>query len=338
MHLDHDNAAAAWPVSGVSGSSQGRSPLERLAARIRGEFDDRTDWLETIATANEHLVGPYLNRALRRRDRAGWEDADAMNYLALLDAANVERNRQIAEQLQEVATAMNAAGIHPLVIKGAAILARLDDPASTARMISDLDIVCDNVAPSAMDRSLRELGYSVVEGTTRGHSAGSYWREGTVSAVDLHSALPTQIARIIPDRDLEERTQAVKFRQTNIRVPDPSLHLAINLGHEMLHDQGNFSGLLELRYLLEIVEFTECNRSALDWSWLAEKCGNWRFALAVELQSRMAIRLFGKNPFPGCRRSALGAVLHHRRLLKARLHMLEHLKSVAMNRVLQLTE
>lgn len=330
-----NHIAENWPVSGALPA---RSPLERLAAAIRGEIGPHTDWLEIVATANDHLVGPHLYRALDRGGHADGADPEAMSYLALLDSANVERNGLIAAQLCEITAAMNAAGVAPLVIKGAAILASQDDPASTARMMSDLDIVGDPESLAVMDGVLRELGYHVVEGTTRGHSAGSYWRDGATAAIDLHLTLPKRFAHLIPDRELEARTRTIDFCGTRIRVPDPGLHLAINLGHEMLHEQGIFSGVLELRYLLELVEFAERNRQRIDWDWLAGKRADWRFDLAVELQSRMARRLFRADPFPDSARSSLGAFLHRRRLVKARLDLLGRLEWAAVRRVIRLGE
>jgi hypothetical protein len=85
----------------------------------------------------------------------------------------------------------------------------------------------------------------------------------------------------------------------------------------MLHDRGVFHGLVNLRYLLELVQLSKDEDPSLDWSWIEEKYNIRWFKIGVELQARMARRLFNEDALSGRQYTPLGAFMHQRRLLKA---------------------
>ena len=312
-----------------------RSPLARLGACLRGEFGPRTDWVDVVAIANDYLVGPSLYRELCRSERRDPVDPEAMAYLGRLHAANLERNAALRRQIVEVAEAMTAEGLEPLLIKGAALLALPGDPAAETRMIGDIDLVA-GPERAEMDGVLRRLGYAVVDGTARGHSAGTYWRGYSAGGIDLHARLPVRMAPVIFEADLAARTERVRLGDAVVRVPDATLHVALNIAHEMLHDQGLYTGLTEVRYVLELRDVVCRSQRPIDWDWLARKCENPAFALALELQARMARELLGFDPFPGVARSRRGDLLHRRRLLKARLDAIGRLEWRVVSRLMRM--
>lgn len=292
--------------------------LFRLASCLRGEVDPDVDWFEVIATANQHLLGPQLYRSLRDSEDRQKVDPEVMEYLADMDWANRERNRRLYEQLTEVAAGLSAAGLVPIALKGAAILVRSGKPNDSPRMLRDLDILVEGEDGAKADEVLRGIGYELFGGTSA-HSSGSYYRADVVGAVDLHVRLPGRFLRdgVSAQSLWEDRTQSVMLRDGSIRIPDSSLHFVINIAHDMLHDRGLFTGFLDLRCLLELVALCRDPANPLDWSWIQEKRTDNRFRLALELQSRMAEHL-GEAAFPGVPTTALGRLLHARRLFKAR--------------------
>lgn len=294
-----------------------RSPLERLARCMTGDIPDGLDWVEIVGTANDELVAPALYRRILQTDSAAHVDADALEYLRTLDEANRERNRRIWTLFREVVAGLNAVGIVPLLIKGGNNLARYDDPGGYFRILVDVDILVTPEEQATAERALGDLGFDLVEGTRYEHSPGSYWRRGDVGPVDLHTALPPQMAALWPPDELA-RTALRERDGVRFRAPDDSLHILINIAHEMLHDRVLASGYTQLRYLLDLAEQIGEPGGAIDWGWLGEKRAYRSFSLALDVQRLMLGHLFGVEtrqlPVPGL----FARFLHHRRVFKMR--------------------
>ena len=293
------------------------SPLERLGRCLCGEVEPGLDWVEIVGTANEEFVAPALHRRLLRSGAAALVDDDALAYLAALDAANRARNRRIRDLLDEVVSGLNAAGIVPLLIKGGNDLARLDDPADFGRILVDVDLLVAPPEQPQAERALADLGFAPLEETRHAHSPGSYWRPGEVAPIDLHTALPQGIAMLLPAGPLP-RTTLRERDGLSFMGPDPGLHFLITVAHEMLHDRVLFSGVTQLRYLLDLAEQAETRRAGIDWDWLAEMRRNRSFRLALDVQRLMLRHLLGvefeRLPEPG----PVARLLHRRRLFKLR--------------------
>lgn len=293
------------------------SPLERLGRCLRGEVEAGLDWVEIVGTANDEFVAPALHRRLVRSGAAPLVDADALAYLASLDEANRARNRRIRDLLDEVVGGLNAAGIVPLLIKGGNDLARLDDPGDFGRILVDIDLL---VAPPELpqaERALAGLGFAPLEETRHAHSPGSYWRPGEVAPIDLHTALPQGIAMLLPAGPLP-RTVRRERDGVGFAGPDPSLHFLITVAHEMLHDRVLFSGVTQMRYLVDLAEQAETRQAEIDWDWLAAMRESRSFRLALDVQRLMLRHLLGidldRLPEPGL----AARLLHRRRLFKLR--------------------
>lgn len=291
------------------------APLADLAACLRGAPPGGMDWDRVIRLANVHFLGPRLYRALAAAPGAGKRDDEAMEYLAGLDAANRERNARLLAQLAELAAALAAEGIRPLAIKGAAELVRHAPAGGTARMLRDLDLLLPPEAALRTEAVLRALGYARFPGDPGAHSLGGFYRGRDVGSVDIHLRLPRLFAHLLSPAELAERSVTLPFAGTGLCLPDASLHYVINLGHEMLHDEAAVSGLVELRYLVELADLARDSARPLDRGWILGKAGCWKFRLGLELQARMA-RQLGLGALPAPPETPLGALLHRRRLFK----------------------
>lgn len=294
------------------------SPLERLTECLRGRFDSNADWFELIATANAEFVAPALYRSLAASGAAARAEPDALAYLAELDRANRTRNRRLWRLVSTVTRALNAAGITPVLIKGAGEMALLAEPQDYARMLIDADMLVDPADLPAAVAVLQQLGFEELEDSAYGHSPGSYWRPGEVAALDLHSALPDRIASLLSRADLRQRLTAMERDGLRFRVPDASLGFLINIAHDMLHHTALASGATNLRYLLPLAGQIQDPQSRLDWDWLRSKQRNWRFRLAFGLQLRMLASLLGVTVPAAGPPGLLVRLLHWRRQLKFR--------------------
>ena len=128
-----------------------------------------------VALASELLVTPTLHQALR--DPGPWRRAagGSAGLLAAVHALNGERNRALADQLAEIAAALNAIGTEPVLLKGVAYLVEdlYGDPA--ARVIGDIDLLVSEERIEDAVGALLAIGYREVSrrppstplGTTR---------------------------------------------------------------------------------------------------------------------------------------------------------------------------
>lgn len=293
------------------------SELERLARCMTGDVADGLDWVEIVGAANDQLVAPALYRRILQGGSAAHVDADALEYLRTLDEANRERNRRIWTLFREVVVGMNAAGIVPLLLKGGNNLARHDDPGDYFRILVDVDILVTPQEQAVAERVFGDLGFGLVEGTQYEHSPGSYWRRGNPAPVDLHTALPPQMSALLPagkiPRTILRERDGVQFLS-----PDDSLHILINIAHEMLHDRVLASGYTQMRYLLDLAEQIVDPQNMIDWGWLNSLRMHRGFRLAIDVQRLMLGYLFAVEtrdlPAPGL----AARLLHRRRVFKMR--------------------
>jgi hypothetical protein len=284
---------------------------------MRGEVEAGLDWVEIVGTANDELVAPALYRRLVQSGAGPLVDADALGYLASLDAANRARNRRIWGLFREVVGGLNAAGIVPLLIKGGNDLVRLDDPGDFTRILVDVDLVVAPAELPEVERALAGLGFAPLEDSRHEHSPGSYWRRGEVAPVDLHTALPQGISMLLPTAALP-RTILRERDGMRFAGPDPSLHFLITVAHEMLHDRVLFSGVTQLRYLVDLAEQDEARQDEIDWDWLAAMRRSCSFRLALDLQRLMLRHLLGVDLNRLSEPGLEARLLHRRRVFKLR--------------------
>ena len=111
-----------------------------------------------LGLANDTLTTPALMEfATRCKDRIPDE---VHGYIQEMFERNVVRNDRLAAQLAETVAAINDAGVTPILLKGAAMLATAARPHWGSKLMSDLDIM---VLPDQIEATidgLSALGYS----------------------------------------------------------------------------------------------------------------------------------------------------------------------------------
>ena len=138
------------------------SNLQVLAALLNGVEPGQGRWDTVVQEANRHLVAPALYACFRDRGLLGLIPAEVENYLRFLHGLNEERNRRLKQQAIEILSALNEAGIEPLLIKGSALLMIIPEHRLGTRMISDLDLVVDKGAVERSVARLLSIGYQTL--------------------------------------------------------------------------------------------------------------------------------------------------------------------------------
>jgi hypothetical protein len=299
----------------VTEAGETRSPTDfasfrALTALLRGERPDRVDWMGVLRTANHALVTPTLAAALEGR-RADEVPEDVRLFLAEVARRTAERNRRLAAQLADAARALNAAGIEPLAIKGAAFLLGPGDQAS-ARILADLDLL---VAPEAVETAIAALepaGFRVLARYPEyeSHVAAELGREQDVGALDLHRRRPGP-RRILDDPAFDRPAARCEMGAGVVRRAPAEIRILEIVLHDLFHDGDYWRGALDLRHLIDI---TALARDDVDWSLLSHPALGGLARRGVRRHLIAAHELLGA-PVPPALLDAPRARLEYRRAI-----------------------
>ena len=136
-----------------------------LARQTKKLCSEDLNWKRILDLSDRHGITSLVYHSLRHLNFNGHVDSDIMNYLREAYYSNGVRNLQLYEQLKEILTAFNEAGIETIVLKGAALaetvygdivfrtmgnidlLVRLEDLEEADKTLLDLDYI-NNQSPS----------------------------------------------------------------------------------------------------------------------------------------------------------------------------------------------
>ncbi|MCL4767224.1 MAG: nucleotidyltransferase family protein [Hyphomicrobiaceae bacterium] len=209
-----------------------RAALGLAATEGQVEALSAADPNAVVRIASAHAVLPLLARAAgeqRIRDLVGPELGV---FLAQMHKANSARNLALREQLQEIGTALDAAGIRGVALKGAVELLAPSWPDGT-RYIGDLDILVPEDRLTSAFECLGALGYAYRQ---QGdpllihHHLPALWHAGRPTAVELHFKISTRRA----DRILPASLIIAEARPTDmagLAVPSPRCRLLHLVAH-----------------------------------------------------------------------------------------------------------
>ena len=220
-------------------------------ARLEAFIAAAPDWPALVWLAGEQSITPALAPALQRWGLLRALPADLRDYLLATAAMNRARNRQLLAELEQVAGVLNAAGLRPLALKGAAnLLAGLhEDPAE--RLLVDLDLLLPPDRLEAGVAALRAAGWQAVGAVEMTlHHAPALHRHGHLATVELHGQpldLPWQ--PLLGAAELLATARPCRLGAAWLLLPSPSLRLAHALAHGALADRSLALRRLRLRDL-----------------------------------------------------------------------------------------
>lgn len=255
-------------------------------------------WLPVVQAANEHMLAPALYIALERQAALAAIPADVRDYLAMLTTLNGARNEILRGQAVEAIGALNAVGITPMLLKGAAVLVTNVYADWRARMLTDIDIMVPEQDAERAVQVLTALGYDL--GTSYApdqHALGEFVRENSPGAIDLHVAL-IDARYLLPAENVWARAQAMTRDGVNFVVPSATDMVLHNLVHTQIHHGGNFyRGVVELRQLYEFATLANRHAQAIDWGEVARHLARHRLEALLDSYALLAGRYFGL-PWP----------------------------------------
>lgn len=240
-----------WTLSDRLGSGE---PRPALVAAV----DDRhTPWEEVVRCADRNRVLPAFAAAMADVGLAGRLPDGLEYFLARVHAGNLRRNCAIRRQLLEVLTALNTAGIVPLLLKGAVRL--IDDlyPDIGWRVLGDLDLLIPLERALDAVKCLHAVGYTPI-GHVEPPPADTNCialmarRAAAGVMIDLHHA-PTVPAflKVLPTAGLLSRADNVSLKGRRALVPAPDDQLVHLVMHRFIHHGGRFAPAVPLGDALE---------------------------------------------------------------------------------------
>jgi hypothetical protein len=269
-----------------------RDSLNQLCRVLQGLPTSPIDWPSLVALANRSLITPRLEGSLESANAP----EDVHVFVKEVARRNRERNARLLDQLDVAASALNAIGIEPLVIKGGACLVR--NGGYAAGVISDIDLV---VRPNELDATLVALGgvgfniLSRQDGVTA-HALATLGRAVDVGEIDLHQRPPGPPSFTSGSAFLDG--EAFRLDRGLVRTPHPHMHIYLQALHDQLHDGAYWRGGFDLRHAWDIADMLH-SPAGVDWTALEALPPTRLTAHAVEAQLAICRLLTGARMPPG---------------------------------------
>jgi len=255
-----------------------RYRLLALCARASGHdalYDELTrrlanfhDWQELIAQVEVHGMAPLLWHHVQK---SGAEiPVDVARTLKGLYLRHRRNNQVHAQVLLEIVDLLQAADIHPLVLKGLG-LAYSIYPAPALRPISDLDLLFqrDKIRPAL--EVLRAAGFSTPplpldDGPApKELTVDSPPRDGLRVHVELHHYDPRQ--RDDEFAGFTSPPQRIQVEGGTVLIPAPMDNLDYLTRHFTRHlFEARTDKPLQLKWIADILSLVEQHAESIDWS------------------------------------------------------------------------
>ncbi len=275
----------------IGGSLSGCTGGER-----RGFAETPPDWERIVALASEQMVAPALGWCIHRAD--GIPPPVAQVFAALLQM-NGERNRRVLSTLERATRALNAIGIQPLLLKGAAMLAAGDYPAPGLRVMLDCDLmVPPDSAPGAFE-ALAAAGFEAHTQASPGHHHLPMQRDKeTAVSVEIHhaAARPNFVRMVDRENALAQATE-VPVGEGVALIPGVDWRVAHNIVHAQIVDRRYRAARPSLRQLLDLAVLRRRHGTQIDWDWQSRHFTRFGFVAVLRDNLGLAAVLLGE-PIP----------------------------------------
>jgi hypothetical protein len=267
------------------------------------------DWKHLMLIASGHYLSPGLCAALKRRGLWELAPAEIRDILQATDVLNRERNALHYEQLIAVTHRLNAAGIEPLLLKGAICLLPGQLPEIPERVLSDLDLVVPEDRAGEALRSIEDIGYVYHpdmdrEQFKRHHHLPPLYHPTQGIRIEIHRDVVDARLKPILSAEMMWRTaRPVEFGAARGFVPDHYMRMLHNVVHARLDDRHHQDFKLEMRQLNEWVQLRDHYESGIDWLQLWQHFDRHGEAAVLEAYFLAAERFFGQPLPPGIKPS-----------------------------------
>jgi hypothetical protein len=210
---------------------------------------------------------------------------------------NRRRNEELLAQIHEAIDALNASGIAPLLLKGAAYLKLRVYADGGARVLSDIDMLVAVEDASAARRALEAIGYVSVSRDARPghHHLAPLLRAGSAGQIELHLApVSPTVQHALPTAEAwRHRVDEDSGRFSVLSPLHTVLHRVI---HDQIVDRYDAQRQLPLRSLLDLATLDAHYGTTLDWAAVLERVSRAGYARHFKRYLYAASRMAGLRP------------------------------------------
>ena len=202
------------------------------------------EWEELVRAAASEFVLPAVRQRL---GEVGVQPPpEIAGFLEAVESLNCERNERILDEMRDVASLLNEAGIEPVALKGAAFLLTGVYPKLGCRYLCDLDLLVPSSQLGAAAEALERDGYAQDGRDPLARFRHHYPQlqrprgaDGSGSVpVELHHSLGHGLSRkLLRGEDMHREARVIEWQGVRIRIPSPE-HLVTHL---ILHSQVHHS-------------------------------------------------------------------------------------------------
>lgn len=242
---------------------------EAVAGLIRDS--DEHVWPQITWLADTNFVTPALWAALDRKRLSSLVPASAAQYLRALYEMNEQRNVAIDAQLTEILQTLNAGGIVPCLLKGAAHLRAgvYSDPA--LRILTDLDILLPSDRLLEAQKLLSGIGYDpsadVDWDFSAHHHAPPLVRRGAYASVEIHKEpLYVDAQRCLSAEELWSAAVVHAEGDAHYAVPAPSHAELLVFLHSEVVDRNLRRWFVSLRSFQDLMALAAAHGESIDWA------------------------------------------------------------------------
>jgi hypothetical protein len=261
--------------------------LTQLSELLCGALPAAPDWKPVLTVANQALITPSLYAAIETLPLP----PEVRAFFVEVRDRNRARTVSLLGTLRDAAVALNAAGVQPVPLKGAALMALLGEPAFD-RMMCDVDLLVRPAEFSLAVGALKRAGFRVVEDKSRSrrHPVATFVRSGDVGGIDLHQRTPG--GDIVGD--LHARCRDTALAHARLNVPSAELQVLISVWHDQWHDGHFWRGGFHLRHLMDMALLTRAP-GGVDWDEVLALCESGPLRVAARTQALAARRIAGAH-------------------------------------------
>lgn len=214
----------------------------------------RTDWQRLLQAAARHCVTPMLLDCLDCGAARHAAPAPVIEYLEQAATANAARNLGFRDEILRIVRTLNAAGIEPLILKGAARLFDGLYRSSGHRFMLDVDLLVPETRIEEAGDLLRANGYAWMElgrNTYEPHHLPPLLNQHAGLVVELHHSLGRGCAGMLPADDLIAGSTVIAVEDARLRIPSREHQIVHLIAHSCVQHQGWLGSPILLRDLVE---------------------------------------------------------------------------------------
>lgn len=267
-----------------------------IASALQSDFgvpEPGWDWDRTVEIAAREEVLPTLHAKLAC-------PPEISEFLEAIHELNGERNRHLLRQVETLALLLNAVGIEPVLLKGAAYLVTgvYADPAD--RWLQDIDLL---VGPHECAESFDIIcrsGYRshVPKPTALGRHHYPMLTQDQCAPVEVHHSLGLgACSRFLTADEVVNASTSVRFGCARVRIPSAEHLMTHLIMHSQMHHGSCCRIWPSLRAMLDLVSLAR--RHTVPWDSIRSRFGFHGQTTLLNLHLKQVQTILGFSPpFP----------------------------------------